>query len=110
MIYRGSNVDLDEFKKTFYVPCSVDVFERRTKSSVQWNWLKQRNNVRQHPQRKSPRITPGAFLKKFRAATGSATECSWRLSASESKTDRRECLRRRHSARSSRCRAASPRW
>ena len=31
MIYRGSNVDLDEFKKTFYVPRRVDVFEHNKK-------------------------------------------------------------------------------
>jgi hypothetical protein len=32
MIYRGSNVELDEFKKTFYVPRRVDVFEHNAKS------------------------------------------------------------------------------
>src|SRR4051812_11272401 len=31
MIYRGSNVELDEFKKTFYVPRRIDVFGHNTK-------------------------------------------------------------------------------
>jgi hypothetical protein len=41
MIYKGSNVDLDEFKKTFYVPRGVDVFGQKQKRTAQWNWLKQ---------------------------------------------------------------------
>src|SRR3954462_6525133 len=41
MIYRGSNVDLDEFKKTSYVPRRVDVFEEKQNRTAYWNWLKQ---------------------------------------------------------------------
>jgi hypothetical protein len=41
MIYSGSNVDLDEFQKTFHVPRRVDVFEQKQKHTAQWNWLKQ---------------------------------------------------------------------
>jgi hypothetical protein len=32
MIYRGSNVGLDEFQKTFYVPRRADVFDQKTKT------------------------------------------------------------------------------
>jgi len=32
---------LDEFKKTFYVPRRVDVFEQQQKPAAHWNWLKQ---------------------------------------------------------------------
>jgi hypothetical protein len=73
MIYRGSNVDFDEFQKTFYVPRRVDVFEQKQKHTAQWNWLKQRKALHAfldaRPQKQSPRIAPGA-CSDFGAATG----------------------------------------
>src|SRR3954447_5613282 len=41
MIYRGSNVDLDELKKTSYVSRRIDVFEEKQNRTAYWNWLKQ---------------------------------------------------------------------
>jgi hypothetical protein len=41
MIYSGSNLGLDEFKKTVYVPHRVDVFAQKQNRPAYWNWLKQ---------------------------------------------------------------------
>ena len=45
MIYRGSNVDLDEFKNSTYATRVVDVFGKEFKEFAEWNWLKQEREM-----------------------------------------------------------------
>jgi hypothetical protein len=45
IIYRVSNVDLDEFKKSTYATRVVDVFRKEIKEFFEWNWLKQEGEM-----------------------------------------------------------------
>jgi hypothetical protein len=75
MICNDSNLDLDQFKNTAYVPRGIRLSGRDENIALEWNWLKQKRKRwgRERPptciskpdlhfKKESPQIAPGAFF------------------------------------------------